>query len=226
MLKTVWSLLRNNFTLRPSQIAFLLRHALTLWLLNVETKAAFAKHYGDFHRDRDLRPHRLLNPTSEGGAIIGDVVWFAKTVEVGDGDVLFAGDRNDVKPIWSTAWSPPLPLQQMLTCGLHGMDLQWNFEEPLPEALATRRFRLIVSQAMIEHLVDPWRHVRDLASLLDRDGVLVLHSVLPGFFYHRVPIDCMRFYPDWFESIADRFGLEIVDRQISVFHLTYKYRRP
>jgi len=222
MLKTGWTLLRNNFSLRPAHLAFLFRHATKLFLFNVETRNAFAEHYGEFNRDRDLRPFRLVNPTSEGGAIIGDVVYFAKQVDIGDGEVLFAGDRNAVKPIWSSCF----PVEQMITCGLHDMDIGWDFEQPIPEALDAHRFRLIVSQAMLEHLVNPFQHVKDLASLLDHGGVLVLHSELPGFFYHRVPIDCLRFYPDWFEGVAGRFGLKILDKQISVFHITYKMQKP
>jgi hypothetical protein len=85
---------------------------------------------------------------------------------------------------------------------------------------------MIISQATLEHLINPFKHFCDLASLVDEDGYLIIHTVLPGFFYHRVPIDCFRFYPDWFEIVSEKLGLEIVDKQISVFSITYKFRRP
>lgn len=221
MIKKYTRLLRNNFTLNPKSILFLVRHALTVWLLNIETKEQFKSHYGEFNRGRDLRDYLLYNPGSEGGAIIGDVVYFVQSVRLGDRPLLLAGDRNEVKDIWARYF----PKAQMVTCGIHEMDHYWNFEEPAPEALSARRFGLIISQATIEHLIDPYRHVTELAMLLDDDGVLVLHSVLPGFFYHRVPIDCFRFYPDWFEAIADRLGLIVLEKQISVFNITYKYQK-
>ena len=74
-IKTVW----NNRSHLPS----LARHALTLLLLNIETRRQFSEHYGDYHRNRDLRRFRLMNPGGEGGAIIGDVVYFASTVDLG-----------------------------------------------------------------------------------------------------------------------------------------------
>ena len=215
-------LIKNNLRLNPQHLYFLFRHALTLLLLNLETKKQFADNYGDFHRKRDLRDYRIMNPTSEGGAILGEVVWFVSGVDVGPGKILFAGDRNDVKEIWSKL----LPQEQMVTCGLHEMDHLWNFEYSPPESLRSMRFRLIVSQAMIEHLIDPFKHVSDLVSLLDHGGTLVIHSVLPGFFYHRVPIDCFRFYPDWFENVASRLGLVVLDKQICVFNITYKLHKP
>jgi hypothetical protein len=214
-------LIRSNLTLNPRHLFFFFRHALTLFLLNLETKKQFANNYGNFHRERDLRDYRQINPTSEGGAILGEVVCFTSSVEVGQGKILFAGDRNDVKEIWSKYFLK----EQMVTCGLHEMDHLWNFEESPPRSLRSMKFRLIVSQAMIEHLIDPYGHVCDLVSLLDQGGILVVHSVLPGFFYHRVPIDCFRFYPDWFETIATRLGLAILDKQISVFNITYKLQK-
>jgi hypothetical protein len=221
-LRTFWFLLRNNFTLRPAYIYFLLRHGLTLVLQNIETKPQFRAAYGDFNWDRECRAHRLMNPRSEGGAILGEVVLFVKQTDVGEGAILLAGDRNDVKDIWR----PFFPRARMVTAGVHDMDHAWDYEQDPPEALRGQRFRLIISQATIEHLIDPYKHARDLAGMLDSGGYLVLHSVLPGFFYHRVPIDCMRFYPDWFETVAQRLGLEVVDRQIAVFNITYKFRRP
>jgi len=221
-IKKYFRLIRNNFTLNPQYLIFYFRHALTLFLLNLETKKQFTDNYGDFHREKDLRNYRLLNPTSEGGAILGEVVWFVSSVDVGQGKILFAGDRNDVKQIWSKFF----PKEQMVTCGLHDMDYQWNFEFSPPESLRGMKFRLIVSQAMIEYLIDPFKHISDLVSLLDHGGILVINSVLPGFFYHRVPIDCFRFYPDWFETVASRLGLVILDKQICVFNITYKLQKP
>ena len=148
-------LIKNRFTLNPRHLFFFFRQALTLFLLNLETQKQFADNYGDFHRDRDLRNYRLLNSTSEGGAIWGEVVWFVSSVDVGQGKILLAGDRNDVKEIWSKIFRK----EQMVTCGLHEIDHPWNFEFSPPESLRSMRFRLILSQAMIEHLIDPFKHI-------------------------------------------------------------------
>jgi len=220
-LKTMFYLFRNNITLRPSHLFFLIKHALTLLLFNNETKQQFSQHYGDFNRGRDLRAYRIFNPGSEGGAILGEVVYFVSTIELNGGKIFLAGDRNDVKEIWKRFF----PDSSFYTGGMHDMDFNWNYELPPPSELANSQFDLIISQAMLEHLVDPVKHFKDLVSMLRPGGHFVVHTVLPGFFYHRVPIDCFRFYPDWFEEMAKRCSLEIIDRQISVFNITYKFRR-
>jgi SAM-dependent methyltransferase len=219
--QTMIYLLRNNFTLRPSHLFFLIKHALILVLFNHETKQQFSNIYGDFNRGRDLRPYRIFNPGSEGGAILGEVVHFVSTVKLNGGKILLAGDRNDVKKIWERFF----PDASFFTGGMHDMDFTWNYEDSPPPELATLHFDLIISHAMLEHLVDPVKHFRDLVSMLKPGGYFVVHSVLPGYFYHRVPIDCFRFYPDWFEEMAKRCQLEVIDRQISVFNITYKLQR-
>jgi hypothetical protein len=220
--KTFFFLLKNNFSINPKNILFLFKHALTLVLLNLETKKQFEKHYGNFNRERDLRQYRVMNPGSEGGAILGDVIYLGQSAEIGKSAVLLAGDRNDVKKIWKRY----LKDAEIITAGIHEMDFYWDFELDPPQELSNTKFKLIISQATLEHLIDPYKHICDLISLLDHNGYLVVHTVLPGYFYHRVPIDCFRFYPDWFEAISKKQKVEIVDKQISVFSITYKFKKP
>jgi hypothetical protein len=162
-----------------------------------------------------------MNPGSEGGAILGDVVLLASSVDVANQKILLAGDRNEVKEIWK----PFFINAKFITAGLHEMDIFWDYELEIPEELAANKFKLIISQATLEHLINPYKHFCDLVSLLDFDGYLIIHTVLPGFFYHRVPIDCFRFYPDWFEVLSQKLKLDIVDKQISVFSITYKFKK-
>ena len=102
------------------------------------------------------------------------------------------------------------------------MDVQWNFEE---YPVVQRQYDCIVSQSMIEHLIDPYKHIRDCTSLLKPNGHMILHTVMPGFNYHRYPVDCVRFYPDWFEEVAKRLALTVVDKYIHNSRITYLYRK-
>jgi hypothetical protein len=67
--------------------------------------------------------------------------------------------------------------------------------------------------------------MEDLSGLLQPDGHLVVFTVTPGFPYHRHPIDCMRFFPDWFETVADRLKLSIHDRFFGDERVMYRFRR-
>ena len=137
--------------------------------------------------------------------------------------VLLAGESARAKAVYARL--TPTPESSIVTAGLHDdADCGWNFENPPPPSLKSAD--LIVSHAILEHLIDPYGHVRDLSKLLNPGGHLVLYTVVPGFPYHRHPVDCMRFFPDWFEEVADRLKLRVSDRFLGDDHIVYCLRKP
>lgn len=62
-------------------------------------------------------------------------------------------------------------------------------------------FDLIVCQATLEHLYNPFKAMQNMMSLLNQGGVVLLHTHLPTYYYHPYPRDYVRFHPDWFEDI-------------------------
>lgn len=59
----------------------------------------------------------------------------------------------------------------------------------------------------------------------NKGGLIIIHSVMPGYTYHRYPIDTVRFFPDWFEVSAERLGLKVVKKFRRDFHLIYLFER-
>ncbi|MCX7157301.1 MAG: methyltransferase domain-containing protein [Rhodocyclales bacterium] len=160
---------------------------------------------------------------SESGTILGEVVHALRRFAKPEHTLLLAGERRSACSAYGKASG--IPVTQILTAGLHeDMDYRWNYEE-LPPAIPA--VDIIASHAMIEHLVDPYRHIRDCYGLLKPGGVLVVHTVMPGFQYHRFPVDCFRFYPDWFEEVASRLEARVAARYLSVQgHIVYCLARP
>ena len=113
--------------------------------------------------------------------------------------------------------------EKVFTTGLIDTDFRWDFEKNAP--VFDENFDLVVSQAILEHLLNPYKHVEDLSNLLQANGHLILHTVMPGFPYHRHPIDSVRFFPDWFEEIAQRMNMKTVRKRISDTHIFYMYQK-
>jgi 2-polyprenyl-3-methyl-5-hydroxy-6-metoxy-1,4-benzoquinol methylase len=67
-----------------------------------------------------------------------------------------------------------------------------------------QQYDAIVCQATFEHLYDPVTALKNLTTSLKGGGYLFLHTVIPGFVYHRCPEDYFRFFPDWFLA-SERF---------------------
>lgn len=160
---------------------------------------------------------------SESGVILGEVVHLLRRFAKPEYLLLLAGERRSERAAYST--SSGIPIEQILTAGLHeDMDYHWNYEATPPNIPTVD---IIASQAMLEHLVDPYRHMCDCYSLLKPGGMLIVHTELPGFQYHRFPVDCVRFYPDWFEEVAARLSADVMARFLSVEgHIVYCLAKP
>ena len=200
--------------LRTKTKAFLLR-ALT----GNDVAAQYARWeslYGRFD-DTNYEQHFVTGLPSESGVYHGEIVKWA--LDLSPQCVLFAGENKDT----ARRLKDIIKAGQVYTTGLADTDFKWNFEKHSPDI--GKDFDLVVSQAILEHLLNPYKHVEDLTSLLKPQGHLILHTVMPGFPYHRHPIDSVRFFPDWFEETAQRMNLKTVKKRINDTHIFYMYQK-
>jgi hypothetical protein len=68
---------------------------------------------------------------------------------------------------------------------------------PIPE----NKYNLIISQAILEHVYNPFQAMVNFSKGLKQNGLLVIHTHPPGFGYHRYPSDYIRFMKDWWYDI-------------------------
>ena len=165
------------------------------------------KTYGEFDKT-DYKKFTLKGLSNEATFYFGEIIKWTQDITPRPKRTLLAGEDNKVVKYLQ----PKLKVNNITTTGLLDVDYKWNFEENHP---LMGQFDLIISQAILEHLLNPYKHMCDLASLLAPGGFLIIHTVCPGHPYHRHPIDACRFYPDWFEEIAKRLNLNIIKKRIN-----------
>jgi hypothetical protein len=181
----------------------------------------FAELYGDFHFNEDRRHLEISGLAKESGRIRGEIVKTIREIPATMSRILLPGENNAVKHAYAELFQ--ISESHIVTAGLSAdVDHRWNFEDDPP---AFGKFDCIASQAMLEHLIRPYKHVRDLSDALNVGGYLILHTVMPGFPYHRHPVDCVRFFPDWFEELSSRLHLEVCDKYIGDLRIMYKFRK-
>ena len=189
---------------------------------NQKTNRALARQFGDLRSDADWKSLMVKGLDNESSQIFGLVVQTIRDIETPPTPMLLAGEAASAKQVYASIAG--IPVQDITTAGLHDdADHRWDFEESPPDV---GHYRCVVSYAILEHLIDPYRHVRDLAALLASGRDLVIFTVSPGFPYHRHPIDCVRFFPDWFETVGERLGLAVADRFYGSERVMYRYRKP
>ena len=187
------------------------RHTLKAEIARRQIDAAMLV-YGDFIDADDFDNEVVTNTSSESNKISGIVAHAMRSVAKPSDLLFLPGERRSARQAYSQISG--VPIDQILTAGWHeDMDYRWNFESSPPVDIP--KADLIASQAIIEHLIDPFKHVEDCFSLLKPGGHMVFSTVIPGFQYHRFPVDCLRFFPDWFEEVARRLDAQVVLRSLS-----------
>ena len=175
--------------------------------------------YGGFDVDTNYNHLAVKGLDKESGWIRGEIVKTVKAIRVPVHRVLLPGEHNSTKEAYAKFLG--ISAKNITTAGLHKhVDFRWDFEKKPPNI---GHFDLIISQAILEHLIDPYNHVKDLYAVLKPGGNMILHTVIPGFPYHRHPVDCMRFFPDWFELIAQRLKLDIAEKYLGEGRIMYRY---
>ena len=172
--------------------------------------------YGAFDR-KEYQQFLIDGLPSESSVYHGEIIQWAR--ELHPKCLLFAGENKET----AKRLQEIIEAEKVYTAGLGETDFQWNFEHDPPTI--EEDADLIISQAILEHLLNPYKHVEDLSKLLQPGGHLILHTVMPGFLYHRHPIDAVRFFPDWFEEIALRMHMQPVRKRINDKHIYYMYQK-
>lgn len=157
---------------------------------------------------------------SESGHIAGQFAVWSKRLNPSPRLVLLSGEDNKVIPYLQSH----LLASVFTTAGMLSCDYTWNFENDPPAGLG--QFDLVMEQAVLEHLLNPYKHVQDLAAHTKVGGYLMIHAAGNSFPYHRYPIDACRLFPDWFEEIAKRMKLTIIRKSFtSDANIFYMYRK-
>jgi hypothetical protein len=85
------------------------------------------------------------------------------------------------------------------------------FKTPGIKGFVDQGFDLIITQSLLEHVVNPYQVLCNLLELRkDAESVLAVHTNNSFMRLHRFPIDTLRFFPDFFEEFAKKQGLELI----------------
>ncbi len=175
------------------------------------------KIFGPFDQQSYTR-YTFHDLPSESAYYHGEIIRWVQTLDTRPKHTLLAGEARQA----ATELAQIMDLGNITTCGVLDVDIPWNFENPAP---AMGPYNLIISQAILEHLLAPYQHMQALASLIAPGGHLLVHTVTPGFVYHRYPIDAYRFYPDFFETFAERSNLTVCKRRVNDNHIFYLFQQ-
>jgi len=86
-------------------------------------------------------------------------------------------------------------------------------------------YDVVLSQALLEHVSNPFMAVENFTDLLKKGGVLILHTHNYKMPYHACPIDCVRYFKDWFVDLQKYLPIKMVDFLEADVHMFCAYRK-
>jgi hypothetical protein len=95
------------------------------------------------------------------------------------------------------------------------LNIKQNFES---------KYAIILSQALLEHICNPFMAIENFADLLHDGGLIVLHTYNYKIPYHAYPIDCVRFYRVWFYNLPNYLPIKVQFLEADV-HMFCVYKK-
>lgn len=87
-------------------------------------------------------------------------------------------------------------------------------------------FDLIICQATLEHVYDPFTAIKNMMAMLRPGGVVLIHTHTPSFRYHACPRDYFRFQIDWFHDIPQFVsGSDLLELYATKGHVFAAFRK-
>lgn len=127
---------------------------------------------------------------------------------------LLISEKNNVKPYFEAEYPNDNFQTLEYFAERHEVDYQYDLcDRNLP--INVLKFDSVVCQATLEHIYDPFSAMYNMINLLNKDGILTIHTHTPTYPYHAYPRDYLRFHPDWFQDMPQLIGnvelLELFD---------------
>lgn len=137
---------------------------------------------------------------------------------------LLIGEKNSIKPSFVEAY----PNDQFSTMKFYSNADETDYVVDIcsRNPINTPKFDLVVCQAVMEHVYDPFQAFINLKSITKESGCIFIHTHTPSFLYHSDPRDYIRFHHDWFEDLPKKIsGLELLELFDHNGHIFSSYRK-
>ena len=159
--------------------------------------------YPDLSEDH---PTYIEAPNTSGG-IHGTLIQYIKRHYQPGDSLLLAGENENVIPIFRY-YLPELGTIDNLgysgdrDCEYFDLNLIRGF---------TPTYNICFSQAVLEHVCMPNNVIQNLADYTLEDGYIVLHTHNQCRPYHPYPIDCLRFFMDFFVDLQNYLPIVLIE---------------
>lgn len=87
------------------------------------------------------------------------------------------------------------------------------------------RADIILCQAVLEHICNPFGAIHNLRRMTNKNGYIFIHTHNIKMQYHAYPIDCLRYYKDFFVNITEYINLKLIEYDEWNEHIFIAYQK-
>jgi hypothetical protein len=127
--------------------------------------------------------------------------------------VLLVGDNNTSKTEFNTTY----PNWEITTTDLYpelkaGINCDILFDTCSSTNILEKKYDIIINQANLEHMYNPFQAMKNLSEALNTNGILLTHTHPPKCPYHAYPRDYFRFMNDWWYDLPTHIkSIELIE---------------
>jgi len=162
-------------------------------------------------------PGGLLKVNNSTGGFLERLIELAVASDV-KGPWLLVSEPDsapiEIRDAWFNKYGIQLPeiisIEKLLDSKWSSQEFQYDLCK-YPIMYNPPQFSVILHQSLLEHVVDPVTVIKNLNDFLIPGGVQVIQTVNIYASEHRYPIDTLRFFPDFFQSLGKYLNLECTE---------------
>ena len=86
-------------------------------------------------------------------------------------------------------------------------------------------YDIVFSQALLEHVCRPSIVIENMANFTIPSGYIIMHVAGRNFEYHPYPIDCVRFFEDFFRDLERYIPIKVIEYHEITKHIFVVYQK-
>jgi len=132
---------------------------------------------------------------------------YMKYYGVGD-SLLLVGEPKDCIPVFKEHFNNLIDIDIFGTSGEKGEYYEYDLNKLMS---VKKKYSMVFCQAVLEHVCRPSIFVENLVNFTKDRGFITCMSVGPKFGYHAFPIDCVRFFRDFYVDLQRYLPIDLIE---------------
>lgn len=157
-----------------------------------------------------------IEADNESGGFHGELFDYLKQYGKQDGSVYLVSETEKVIPVFQDYFPE-------ITFVIAEKFVDLNVLQPTFKTKS--KVDVVFAQALLEHICRPCVAIENFCGMVKSGGYIILHTHNNNMGYHAYPVDCCRFFKDYFVALCKYLPVKVSEYDEWNEHIAVCYRR-